>query len=407
MAKFNEIQIKSTLNYFKVLFFSSLLGSLSFILPIPANFLGFNFSGYAWILVLIVSIHYILNIIKKSYFPFKIWLLWFIVLFFYLIVDFSVEGLQGTLQFIVPVLIGVVSSGLKYNKLTLISILSYFKILMIITFISTTILSYIKFGILGFGPATDAHLSALSGVLVLTFYYHFRERKYLVYYFLLVLIPVLAVTRTGILIMLLIPFLHFYKFFSFKKILLLVILIPMSIYIFYLPSVQEKMFFGGKGSINELEFGSTDVNTSGRSSLNEILIKEFNKSPLFGQGPRTDYFTFQRAGLELKEAHNDYLQILTSYGIFGGVILLLTFIFLVKFIIEIRSMTGVEKILKSMFFTLFIPFILFMGTDTVLRMSYSFMNYFFAIAGIFMSVHNSNKNILKFNNRNNSNIPFI
>ena len=407
MAKFNEIQIKTTLNYFKVLFFSSLLGSLNSIIPIPGNFLGFNLSGYAWILVFLVSIHYLLYIIKKSYFPFKIWVFWFVILFFYLIIDFSFVGLQGTLQFIVPIFVGTVTGGLKYNKATLRMILNYLKILMIITFFSTTILSFIKYGFFGVGPATDAHLSALSGVITLTLFYHFRQRKYIVYYFLLVLIPILAVTRTGILVMLLIPFFHFYKLFSSIKIVLLLILFPMSIYIFYLPSVQEKMFFGGTGKINELVYGSDNFNTSGRSSVNEILIKEFNKSPFFGQGPRTDYFTLERAGIELKEAHNDYLQILTCYGVFGGLILLLSFIFHTKVIIRFQNYSHTEKILKSTYLTLLLPFILLMATDTVLRLTYSFMNYFFAIAGILMSVHNANKNILKHNYENNSSNSLI
>lgn len=406
-TKPKEIQIKSTLNFFKVLFFSSLLGSLNFIIPIPSNFFGFSLSGYAWILIFLVSVCYLLGIIHKSYFSIKIWLIWVGLLLIYLFIDFSTEGLQGTMQFLLPIIIGTVAGGLKYNKRTLKTILIYLKYLIIVTLLSTTILSYVKFGILGYGPATDAHLAALSGVIVLTLYYNSHKMKFLVFYFLIALIPLLAATRTGILVMLLIPLGHFHKLFSFFKTALLLILIPISIYIFYLPSIQEKMFHDGSGDIQNVDFNSDNFNTSGRSLFNEILIEEFKKNPIYGQGPRADYFAFQNAGLKLTEAHNDYLQVLTSYGVFGGLVLLFCFVFQIKRISKLQSITKIEKNLKITFYTLFIPLILFMATDTVLRMSYSFINYFFAIAGIFFSVHNSNVNILKYNNENNSGYPLI
>ena len=108
--------MKATLTYFKILIFSSLLGSFNFVLPIPATYFGFNFSGWAWILALIVSVNYILFVVKKSYFCYKIWLPWVSLLIIYLVLNFSLVGLQGTIQFIVPVLVGYVAGGLKYNK---------------------------------------------------------------------------------------------------------------------------------------------------------------------------------------------------------------------------------------------------------------------------------------------------
>lgn len=402
-----NILLTNTLNYFKVLIFSSLLGSLNFILPfIPASILGFNLSGYSWLLVFFVSVYYLLRNLKSK-FPLQIWISWVILLTFYIILDFSFVGLQGTIQFLVPILVGFVTGGLKYNKITLLKIVEYFKYLMILTILSSSVLSFIRFGVFGVSPATDAHLTALSGVIVLTFFYHTHKYKYIFYYGLLTLMPILAVTRTGIVVMLLLPFLHFYKFFSFRKIILIIIFIPLSIYIFYLPSIQEKMFFNGKGNFNDLNFKNENVVTSGRSTINEILIKEFNKNQLFGNGPRTDYFILKKYKIEIQEAHNDYLQILSSYGLLGGIVLLFSFIFLIQFVIKLKTLSINERIIKSIFLTLLIPLVLFMATDTVLRMTYSFINYLFAVVGIFLSIHFTNKKILKYNYENNSSYPII
>jgi hypothetical protein len=399
--------MKATLIYFKILIFSSLLGSLNFILPIPSNFFGFNLSGYSWILVLVVSVYYILFVVKRSYFSIKIWFPWLIYLFIYLLLDFSFVGLQGTIQFIVPILVGYTVGGLKYNKNSIAEILKYFKYLVIVTILSTSVFSFIRLGFFGFGPATDAHIAAISGVLSFSFYYHTKKIKFLFYYGCALVIPILAVTRMGILIMLLIPFVHFYKIISTKKLLLIFIMIPVSIYIFNLPAIQKKMFFEGNGNISDIYYGSNVLNTSGRSLINEVLVKEFYKRPVFGNGPRADYFIFKSKNWTVTEAHNEYLQITVCYGLFGFLLFILTLLIQLMKIKSLRTYSVNEKIIRATFFTLFIPLFLFMGTDTIIRLTYSFMNYFFVLMGLLMTFNNQNLKINKYNNDNNSSYPFI
>jgi O-antigen ligase len=399
--------MKKTLTYFKIIIFASLLGSLNFILPISGTYFNFNLSGWAWIVILITSIYYIMIVVQVSYFSFKIWGIWVILLLSSLVLNFSLVGLQGTIQFIIPLLVAYVTGGLKYDKKTIYKIASYFKYLIIIILISTTLFSYIRFGIFGYGPATFAHLATIAGVLALSLYYNTTNKRYIMFYCLILLIPVLAMTRMGIFVLLLIPIIHFHKIFSFKKVTILILIIPLSIYIFNLSSFQEKMFYDNEGSIKDISYSSDQMNFNGRIGINELLISSFKLSPLLGNGPRFDYFILKKNNMTVSEAHNDYLQILVCYGIIGLLLFLSSFILQIIKIKNIQIYSKTEKLIKITILTLVIPLILFMFTDTVLRMTYSFINYFFALIGILMAVKNQNYKINKYNNENNSSYSFI
>jgi len=131
--------LKSTLIYFNILILSSLLSILDFVLPVPSKIFGFQLSGWAWMLVFLVSVFYIFFIVKKSFFTLKIWLPWIFLLIINLAFNFSFVGLQGTIQFIVPVMVGYVSGGLKYDNIFFSKIINYFKYLIIIILLSVSI----------------------------------------------------------------------------------------------------------------------------------------------------------------------------------------------------------------------------------------------------------------------------
>ena len=124
--------MKATLIYFRTLIFSTFIGSLNFIIPSLTTLYGLNFSGWAWLLVMVVSFYYLLFLVKKSFFNLKIWSFWVIILLVYLVLNFSWVGLQGTIQFFIPLLVGYVAGGLEYNKKSIAEILKYLKYLIIL-----------------------------------------------------------------------------------------------------------------------------------------------------------------------------------------------------------------------------------------------------------------------------------
>ncbi len=399
--------MKDTLKYYRFLVLSSLIGCLNFIIPIPSVFFNFNLSGYAWILVFIVSLYYIIFKIKKSFFSYKIWIPLVLYLFIYLIYDFSFIGLQSTLQFTLPLIVGYVAGGLQYNQQVLLKILKYFRNLIIIIILSNSLFSFLRYGILGFGPSAYGPLAVIGGTICLTLFYDTNKKKYLIYYILILTIPTLAATRTAIAIMLLLPFLHTYRIFSNNKIKLLLLFIPLLIYIFNLNVIQEKMFFNGEGNLNEISIDSDNINTSGRKSINFLLINEFYKKPIFGNGLRADYFILKDNFNNIQEAHNDYLQILVNYGLFGLLFLFISYFIQFRYFLSIRIHSRTERLLIITLFSLTLPMMLFMFSENILRMTFSFIIYFYAIAGMLMSINKQNKTILKYNYENNSSHPLI
>lgn len=391
---FNELNFinKYTLNYYKILIFSSFLAGANIYIPfIPNRIFGFSLTGYAWILVLIVSILYLFELFAKksktSKFPLVIWLPWICLSLIYFFLNINSITLHATAQSFVPILVGLVAGSLEYNEKTLQKILTYFKYLIILIIISNIFLSYIRFGILGYGSATDSHLTAIATIITFAFYYKHKKSKYLIYYALMLLVQIVAVTRIGIVALLIIPLIHFYQTLNYKKILMILVLIPVSLSIFQLPNIQKKMFYTGRGSIKDISYFSENLNTSGRKFVNEILINEFRKDPFWGKGTRADYFILKKYGLDINETHNDYLQLLVNFGFFGTFVLLFTFIIQFTLLIKLKIYTEQEKILRSIILTMQVVLFLFMATNTIYRGTYDFMNYYFGLIGMIYAIN--------------------
>jgi hypothetical protein len=88
--------LKTSRFFFQALFISTALPFLPYILPFfPSQVLGFNISGWAWIIIMLISVYYILNI-KSLNSPLLFFFPWILYLIFYLIIDFSSLGLQLT-----------------------------------------------------------------------------------------------------------------------------------------------------------------------------------------------------------------------------------------------------------------------------------------------------------------------
>jgi hypothetical protein len=385
---------KTAFFYFKVLFFATYLGSIyPTIKFIPKQIFGFALSGYSWIIVLLISLYYIFFRVERSFFPWKLWLPWYFFLIAYLLIDFSSLGLQSTLQLLVPFLVGIVTASFDYTEPVFNKFLSHTKYLLIIVFLFSTIISIILYGLWGVGPATFAHISSIGAVFAISNYYQNKLSINLFYYIIALIIPVVSVTRMGVLVVLLIPILHFYKLFTFKKLIFTALIIIVGTYIFYMPEVQDKMFYSGKGNLSDLSYNNKDLNTSGRKNVNKHVQEKVKEKPLLGFGPRADYQLLHSIDSPLKELHNDYLQITYNYGKIG------LFLFISILILQFFLIWGVKpqseevNFIKSTILTMYIPLLLFMATDTIIKTSFSFMNFFFAIIGILYSLVNSSTEI--------------
>lgn len=376
--------------FYFFLFFTALLPYLPYILPfLPGTLLGFNWTGWAWMVMLLATGFQLLRT-KKTAFPAWAWLPWMVYLVGYLAFDFSFLGLQLTLQYLLPLLIGIAASGFGYSDEKLNWLFKWFARLCI------AVMALFVIGKLlwGYGPAMAATpmLLSIAASLVVALYFITRKLKYLFFFGLLFLVPFIDVTRMGIAAFLTIFIFHFANRKIAGKILYGLVGLVLVLLVFSSKGFQEKTFHGGKGQLSDLSFNyyeNKNVNNNGRSTWQKALEPGLTAAPIWGNGPRSDMkalLMFSKN--QNREAHNDYLAIRYNYGYMG--LILLLFGFSVSFLNIRQKLKKEENVLTwligTSLLTLFLSFGMFMYSDNILKYTIYFPDLFFAMMGIFYSI---------------------
>jgi hypothetical protein len=375
--------------FYGTMFFTACIPYIGYLFPfIPSQIFGFNQVGWAWIIMLLVTVFALLYT-RKPGFKLVYWIPWILYLIIYLIVDFTFLGLQLTLQYLLPFMIGIVASGFVYNRGSLFSLYSSFN-KYIIFIIAVTIFGYF------FRPWLPAEAMvpmtlSLGAALYLAVYHEFKDRKYLLYFSLLFLIPLIAVTRMGLLVFLILFVFHFGENRLSRKIVYSAMVVVIGLLIFFSSAFQDKTFYNHKqGELSDVtidmyEGGGSTFNSSGRSAYYDALKSGLEENAIFGNGPRSDneklkgFFKMNNG-----EAHNDYLSVRYNYGWVGLSLLVFGFIF--QFILLYRQykkeILWNHNILISAALVLHFGFWLFMYSDNILKYTIFFPNFFFAMVGI-------------------------
>ena len=192
--------------------------------------------------------------------------------------------------------------------------------------------------------------------------------------------------RMGIAMMFAIAPLHFANRKIQTKVIMGIIVIIMSIAVFFSSGFQKKTFFSGSGEITDvIGYEANDnFDTSGRNTIHSYIINGIKDKPFFGHGPRADLQLLEKSGFLIKEVHNDYLSVQYNYGKVGLGILL--FCFMLQFLHLFRrrnlNKTIIFRIAIFSSLTLFIPMLGFMYSDNVMKYAIYFGNYHFALMGI-------------------------
>jgi O-Antigen ligase len=373
------------------LLLTTLLPFLPYVFPgLPDQFFGFNLTGWAWIIMLAITIFNLL-IYRRLHFPILPWIPWIVFILGYIIVDFSFLGLQLTLQYILPLLVGMVASGFPYSIEKINWLGKWFKNLCIAVLLMF-IYGQIYRG--GYSPAAAAvpMLLSFAASLLAGLFFITKKKKYLIYFGILFLVPFIDVTRMGIAAFLAIFIFHFANRKISGKIVYSVFGLIAVILVFNSSGFQKKTFYGGKGNISDLGFdyyAKSDVNSSGRVSLRNALQPGLEEKPMLGNGPRADYQRLVTyTTVNTSEAHNDYLSVSYNYGYVGLSFLL--FGFISNFVSIYTRLRRKDDAYLWLFYTtiltLFISFMMFMYSDNILKYTIYFPNYFFALTGILYSM---------------------
>ena len=384
--------------FFSALFITTALPYLNFLLPfIPGQLLGFNLTGWAWMIMLLITL-ILLYDTTNIVFPVYFWLPWILYLIISLITDFSFLGFQLSLQYILPILVGVVASGFNYSEYNISWIFKWFKRLCVAIYLLIVIGLFFRRGMTPSPSATPMFFSVMFSLLI-AFYVFTKELKYLLFASLLFLVSVIGLRRMGIAATAAIFVFHFAEINLRKKTLYLLIAGFVLFLIFNSKSFQEDTFYGGHGEFSDLSvnyYENTKLKSSGRQSWRIALEPGLRKAPLWGNGPRADNIPLTKiTGMRYGEAHNDYLAVRYNYGYFGlGLLLsgfLLTFISLYRVFRKCFS-NDLLWLITSSTLSLFVGFLIFMYSDNILKYTIFFPNYFFVLIGIVYALRRDERN---------------
>lgn len=377
-------------DFYNWLFFCAFLPFIGYMfLFLPSTILGFNLTGWAWLIMLLVTCYYFLQRYAAVTFPIGLWIPWLAYLWLYLLYRFSFPGLQLTLQYLVPLLVGVIASSFVYDREKLHWL---YKRMLLLSFVVVLLFAFgrlFRGGWTPFAAATPMLLSVAAALSIGVFYMT-RKVRFIVFFFLFFLVPFIDVTRMGILVFLLIFIFHFANRKVFSKIAFSAIGLLLVLLVFNSKGFQEKTFYEGRGelsdlSVNYYEPGSM-MNTSGRANFLQFYEHGLKSAPLFGNGPRADMYVLKAVwgGAGISEAHNDYLSVRYNYGYVGLALLLFGFVttFLSLYARFWKEKAPYRILLQSTTMILTLTFLIYMYSDNILKSTVFFTHFYFALLGV-------------------------
>lgn len=349
------------------------------------KFLEYNISGFGWLVPLGVAVLLFLRNPSKIRFPITIWVPWIFVVVIYQIFT-GTSALQRSAMLLTPLIVGMSLSTARLDEK---AIIGFFKLcryaaiaLMLIVLIKTRFLELITLPFWS-GLAPEVMTGAMLCVVLASRYILDNRKIDLVLWFFLATIPVIGVTRMGILaIGLSLPF-SFAPMKPLKRLCFMIIMLVLGINIFYTARIQEKMFYSGGGTISDIKWNNPDFETSGRSYIWGKMIDGISEAPWFGHGANVSEEYLSAIVPGLAHPHNDWLRLLYDYGAFGAIIFAFTLIYQFLHLREraIRSLGNIRILLYAGLSSMLV-FCLFMLTDNIILYAAFFGNLQFAILGL-------------------------
>ena len=364
--------------FFYVIFIFTVLA-----LAIGDTIIVFNIKGWGWFVPFVLSIFILISSKHRVNFPFFLWLPWIFFVLIYLIIS-DHPALQRSAQLLCPVIVGMAASTFQFDEETLTVFVNHCRYL---AFALLGIVG-IKSGLLltgGLPDITGLAAEVMTATLLGTLFvaqYTIGDRKGLYWWLLMSCIPIIAVTRTAIVIAGLSLPLNLGPIRISKRILFILIICIIGISIFNTPRVQQKMFYTGSGEMSDVL--SDDFRTTGRYAMWAQFDYEIRKEPWFGHDTGAgEEFTRQITHGIAGYPHNDWYLSLYDFGIIGTVIFSMTIIvFAIHSYRRSLFSTGTARCLFIAGASSFIPFALFMFTDNIMVYASFFGNLQFTMIGL-------------------------
>lgn len=347
---------------------------------------GFNITGWAWVLPLVLSALICLKNITHITFPISLWFTWMGLLLLYWLLDMNnPNATQSYFQTLSPVIIGCAASTFRADNWQLENVVRWLTRLAWFAWI--ILLIRMPMIITGILPGYGFMAAEMIGLLLLgacyASFYACGSNRHLYYYLSILAISFIALVRGPMTAMLSCMPLTLAPLGIKKRIVIATVLLICSIIIFNSERIQNRMFYSGGGEISDLRMDNPDFSTGGRSLMWEILWHGVKENPWFGNGWNSHRNILIGSGLPIYLPHNDWLKLLYDIGVLGITIFLLTIILQIFFLVRFaRCSSGAHRMLAYGAATAFFPYMLIMFTDNVVLYVQFFGNLHFALIGI-------------------------
>lgn len=349
------------------------------------RFLGYNIAGYAWVVPLTGSIIVFLKDPGSIRFPIKIWLPWICLVLLYLFLAEVGGAIQRSIMLLCPIFIGMTVSKMKIRD----NELERFRILYRRMAVALYVVVVLKTGIhlTGRLPSiTGLAPEVMTGTLLCSLFatnYVFGKRRDLAWWAALSAIPVIAVTRTGMVAAGLSLPLTFAPMKIVKRAAIIVLFVVIGLFLFQTERIQRKMFYSGSGTTEDVRFDNPNFATHGRSEIWKRMRYEIKEKPWFGHGANAaGVFIFKLTG-GLTHPHNDWLRLEYDYGYIGAFIFgLCVALQMFHALKRGRRTSGETRILFLAGAAAFLVFALFMFTDNIILYAAFFGNFHFTVLGL-------------------------
>jgi hypothetical protein len=347
--------------------------------------IGYTIKGLAWYFPFVFSILILLRSSHRVSFPWYLWLPWVCIVMLYLFFSRYPNALQRSIMMLCPVVIGMAISVFPIHEANL----KGFRKLCRNMVIAFYIIIILKTGIYATGTlpsVTGLAAEVMTVALLATLfaaYYAYGGRKYLLFWVGLATIPIIAMTRMGMVAAGLTLPLTFAPLNFYKRLTISFAIVVIGASLFYTERFQKRMFYSEQGSINEVRLDNPDFRTTGRMALWQLMDREIEEKPWFGHGANAqEDFIVSIVGYS-GQPHNDWKRLFFDYGYVG------TLIFGLCMAIQMlhawkkgRITDGETRILFYAGASSFLPFVLFMLTDNIILYAAFFGNLQFIILGL-------------------------
>lgn len=346
---------------------------------------GLRLSGWLWVATFLINAAVVARYYDRISMPLTIWAPWLVVIVIYQIALPISGSLQYSLQLLCPIIVGMAISTMRVDTNFIFKFYEFFRkvtiAFLVIVLCHVPVVFTLRLP--EYSALAPQAIAALFFASVFMVSYTYGRRDDLLYYLLMAMVPVVALTRSAMAVIMAIVGCVIGPLRLSVRLGFIVISIGFAFFVFHTDRVQQMMFFSGSGEITDLRWDNPNLHTSGRTRLWDIVQEDTRRKPFWGHGPYTCAPLLARHGIVIKHPHNDWLRLLHDYGQFGTTVFAMCILIqILHLLVYAARIDTVGRVLFHGAVTAFFPYMLIMITDNVILYVLFYGNLHFMLIGL-------------------------